>query len=662
VDEEIAFTIEHINSGLASRVVLVIPQNAALISSAVSMKILARRLLNTEKYVILVSDDKTGAILGEKASLVVVPKISDVIKETWNEAKRLKDKLISEKNHIKKELLGERKIEETAAEEIVIPAISEATAITNDLMPTSEKLVKATVEEPKVDSQVEIKANQESINLLNKPRLPVKIIEINGIQLAAGGDITLEELPVTADTREVQERNKMAETEKKAANIKALENFGTMPENNFDESNKLVGKDFGRMVSQTPPVSRRLPKTKKKINFNFLKKYLSGFSSIISYITRGNNSLQFLKLGIVLLVLFFIGSYIFLPAVKVNLSFNQDEVRVNELVKASAKVDELNLETLTLPAFKLTKTSTGSLDAKPSGKGNTGLPAKGVVDIHNNTASDVTLEAGKIITNISSQLKYKLMKQVIVPKDNPKGVVDVPIEAVSFGANYNIENNRATFQAEGYTTDQIVAYAFRDVTGGTTLETIVVSKEDLDALKAKLEEQLKADLLSKVKSLLSSEDKLLEGSEQFQTIKFTTSAKEADKVEQISADMEMTITALKVTQSDLKAIAKEIVRLKNTSTQNAQIDLANILIENIKVENEEATFSIRFDANVQEDTDINTIKDAIKGKKTSEAREYLKNLQGVKEATLKYTPSYIPQFLQKVPKDVNKIEIIKSTN
>jgi len=698
-DEEIVFTIEHILANISDRVILIVPQNAALTSSAVSLKILSRRLLNINKFVVLVADhtskskigqqadNKIGTTLGEKAGLIILSKISEVNKSVWEEAKRLKERLITEKNHIKEELLGKREVNVQGLDEDIKEDTNDVDKNNaNDISGLSDLVVEpievAQKQKPLVKARIEDKP--KVIPITAKPRLPIKIVEVNGIKLCAGGDIVehqkrskldrLENISSLGLDSRRENNNKIGSDRRKSlnnakhtgrkeegeSNDEVSEAFISDKERVVDDrlSDKagLIGMDFRKAVSKKVPSRRRRHNNTKKMNFDKLAVIPNAIKSFFGFFGKGNNSMQILKYGLVGIVIFFIISYVFLPKVKVTLEFTEDKVGVNENISASESVDEVDVATLTIPAIKIAKTVSGSGEAEPSGEGSTGDSAKGLVDIHNNSDEDIVLQKNTVITKIGSQLKYKITKQVKISSEDK--VIDVPIVAASFGENYNLTgNNRATFQIDGFTTDKVVAYAFRGITGGTTEDTITVSAEDLEALKATIEEDLKKELLEKLKELLSDEDRLLVGSETFSIVKYKVSAEEGDEVEKFTADMEMTVTALKITNADLNIVADEVVRLQEGSTSGANIDLSQVMIDDIVVIDGKVVFDIIFQADIQESLDLNQVKKQIAGQKISDARDYLYELEGVEDYRLKYTPSYIPLFLQKVPKDLEKIEI-----
>src|SRR3972149_401224 len=165
-DEEITFTIEKIRNIGVQRAILVVPHNAALVSSAVSLKILTRQTLSTDKLVVVVTDDSAGRRLSEKAGLIALGKISEVNKEVWQKVKELKVSQQNEKEKIKSELLGERT--ETVEKEVA-----------------GHKTVKASLED---EPGNKAEKNEEAEVVSEKPRLEPRVISISGINIVGGGE------------------------------------------------------------------------------------------------------------------------------------------------------------------------------------------------------------------------------------------------------------------------------------------------------------------------------------------------------------------------------------------------------------------------------------------------------------------------------------------
>lgn len=652
-EEEIVFTIEKVLLSQSNRAILVIPKHAALVSSAVSLKLLTKQMLQTDKLLVLVTEDEIGRKLADKASLVAVDKISNVTKEIWIRAKELKEVLLNEKLRLKNELVGDRKDEKIVAED--------------ELEVDQSTTVKAVIEE------------EPEEEVANEPkRLEAKAVELGNIMVYAGGDIT-------DDLSLMDEERKRLETEPDISGVALADNQvdqavfkhqdknlnylkqqaenaksnGSVSHNAPEPRNKagLLGKDLTSMLQQkqTSQVKRT---SRRQVNdnafFGKVKRFVAQF-----YAAGGNKKLlQSFSVGI---IIFFLISYLFFPFVSITLIFAENKVKVNEKVTASTKVDEIDTEQLIIPANLLSKTSSITKEGQATGKGESGDKAKGLIDISNLTDSPIQLKKGTSVTNINTDLQYVITRDVTVPPLINNGAVrDVPVEASSFGSNYNIVNVNSTYVISGYTTSQMTANSYYDITGGTTKEIIIVTQQDIDSIKGSAEDELKQQLVDSLKGLISQEDILLDGSQKFKQDELKTSVEVDKEADTFTVDLKLTISAITVLKSDLTTVAEEVV--KNNETQaGGSINLSDPIIRDISINDDssEVTFSLSSNAGVTADISEDDLIEKIAGVSLSEAHEYISSLEGISEYRIKYTPIYIPFFLQRVPTDSAKIEVEK---
>ncbi|KXK26807.1 MAG: hypothetical protein TR69_WS6001000828 [candidate division WS6 bacterium OLB20] len=342
-----------------------------------------------------------------------------------------------------------------------------------------------------------------------------------------------------------------------------------------------------------------------------------------------------------------------------SLVFAENEVRVNETVSAVTGLETIDTDELKIPANLLSKTSSIQKEGDATGTGQSGEKARGLVDIYNNSDDGITLANGTTLTNISTDLKYVITREVTIPAGDR--VEDVPMEASSFGQNYNIVDNSADYVVAGYNTSQMIARSFRDIEGGTTEDVVVVSQEDIDAVKATAIEELKRQLLDSVNGLISEEDILLEGSQTYKEDEFKSSVEAGKEADKFTVDIKMTLSALTVLKSDLSTVAEEVVK-RNDSSEGASISVTDPIVRDISISDDgrQATFSLSSKAGVTADLDEAQLKETIAGVSVAEAREYLDSIDGLDDFSVRYSPIYIPFFLQRIPSDHGKITVEKS--
>jgi len=106
-NEEITFVLEKIKNTEKDKVAIVIPQNALILSSLINLALLQRTLWETDKILIIVTEDQYGTNIAQKSGFVVISKLSQLSQELWEIALSKKDRLkrehTSKSNEIKSE-------------------------------------------------------------------------------------------------------------------------------------------------------------------------------------------------------------------------------------------------------------------------------------------------------------------------------------------------------------------------------------------------------------------------------------------------------------------------------------------------------------------------------------------------------------------------------
>jgi hypothetical protein len=238
LDEELIFIIERLKKVEDDRVILVVPERAAVLGSSVSLKLLFSEVSKTGKRAIIVTKDTVGKKLAQKANFIVVDVVNDISEKQWEQA--------------------EASIREYK----------------NQLEDRKDALVDERNERPIVDETKEVIPSPVEKPLIGK--LEPKKVNIDGFEMVSGGDIAK-----FAEAEDIDEQGYEAEKEISEDKIGDLE-----PE---DESlsvkeNRLVGKDMSAYkYSKASSVS----KTPKPEGRDSLKAIGGVFESIISKLLIG---------------------------------------------------------------------------------------------------------------------------------------------------------------------------------------------------------------------------------------------------------------------------------------------------------------------------------------------------------------------------------------
>lgn len=621
-DEEIVFIVEKVLKAPTSRLILIVPNTAALISSAVSLKILSREILKTDKYIVLVTDSEVAASLGSKAHLIVKKKISDVNKVIWEEVKEAKEQHFSELDKVKKELLDAR-VEDQQGE----------------LKEIRHENVKAVLaEEPKVVEEKTI------VFPVARPRLKPRVVDLSGIKIFAGGDIV--------ENRELLElergrNNDLPELDLNDKQDQSLN--GKINDSMIKNRSGLIGQDFTKQLNSKQNVYRPMS---NKGRSNFFSKYFASFKKVFARFSMGK-----ILIGFFIAVLVFFGiSYFFFTSVNITIQLQQNSLAAKKTVIAKTDVTTFDYAALTMPAYPITKDGTSSSEAITTGVGATGEYAQGDLLLFNTTDKNIAIKVGQVFSYNynATQLKYTSLVDATLSAAAPK-TVQIKVKAGSFGENYNVSKTVMSFLVEGH--PEITAQNITTITGGTSIPTKIVSKADIDDLKASMVEKLKTELLSDLKAPLSEDDVLMEGSEKFIEVSFVPSLKENEVGDKFTADLKMSISGIKVTKTDIKKLLAEVVKNENGF---AKVDIGNPVIENVKVEDKTLTFDVRANSTASTDLNLDEVRTNIKGKSVTEAKEMIKAYPGVSNVVLRFNPPYIPLAIQKIPTEDSKITLSKT--
>jgi len=234
---------------------------------------------------------------------------------------------------------------------------------------------------------------------------------------------------------------------------------------------------------------------------------------------------------------------------------------------------------------------------------------------------------------------------------NNSGSVDVT--AAKPGDTYNLSARSYSSNINGITGTGSA------MSGGTSKILKIVSDDDIStatkAMLAKPNDAAKADLTAQfVKA------QALPASESFNAAAGTviTSVKSGDEATgDVNISVEVTYSLVGIAKADLVTIIKPVIDKQiDLGKQKFATDLAAATTLKLvnRISDNEAVMHSLTHVIVGAKIDPNTLKAQIAGMKTGDAEAYIKNLPGVKDATVKASPFYI----HKVPKKASRVTVV----
>lgn len=605
-EDEVVFVLEKLNAKKADNIILIISNGSLLLSSVISLKILSSLLVDTNKTAVLVVDNLVDQNIAQKAHLVAVSRLSQVTNLVWKKAE-------SEKQILRKYFSQARE---------------------------SRKLVDIDPIEQAVESKLEDAAPKEKQGDHN-----FKLKTKNGITFAVGGDIrdlvldkvaTIEHDPKPM-SESVDPSNEVVLEDTFDKPVLVKHDAGLLSVNRKRKTDAEVQEDE---VSDEPKRKRKSGRGSKKVG-KFLVRSLIGLLAVV--------------------VLLLLGSYVYLSrakTVEVDITFAQNKVEVRKTINVDVALDDLDLENLSIPGIEISESKDSSGDAQATGSEEVGETAKGVVDLRNKKEdAKINLSAGTVLTDISSGKNYKLVNNVTIPAD--EFLPDVPIEAVEIGKSYNQEvEDQFTFKVEGFNTDTLIGFGFRDIAGGKKRKLTVVQKSDIDSLKSSLRSSLEGSLSTDISNSIKGTETFIEGSLRYEEVKFAATAAAGDEVDSFSANIELEANAVKVKNSEIKDIAVNLLKEESGVENLEQIVLKDYDVRNITYGEDGITFRLVAEGNALENLSLEEIKNSIKNLSEEGLDKYLSEQEEIDEYRVRFMPATLPQFMYKVPEDSDKIELV----
>lgn len=605
IDEEIIFIVEKVHSVEGERVILTVPEKAMFLGSVVSMQLLAREVLSSRKTIVLVSSDKVGKQLSQKAGLILVEKVSDITEETWKEASQLAKETEKKLDTKKKELVGERQEGGQAN-------------------PKAKK---------------EIKTEQGHLMVGNP-----KLVVIDGYELFAGGDIRNQEKLKAQEEVEIE----------KATPSKGDEEDNMEMSDGGDKPDQSEQFSSQANMGYTSSPSKRRSKLERNEHVARVKDAATAFGSKL----RAGGMVH--KIGIGLVALYIL-SFFFFRSASVTVFVESEGVAASENIRGVSTIADTDLETLSIPSTYLETNADKSSSAQSTEEIETGQQAEGEIGVFNKTAQDITLPAGTILMDKVNGLEYSSNFDVTIPgrTEDQDGITfgyeDIGVTATSHGEQYNTAGEQLAFSVSGYSEAELTGKNFKDINGGTTETAKVISQGDVDALRASLVAELESDALAKLEESAGADVEVIPDTFTYEIVNETVSPQVGERGDTFSLSLTVSGKVLSFNRADLDPLAEQIL-----SSDNAEdLDIEEYEYESsvISVDGDSVDLQLDITGLVTPSMDEDALRKEIVGQSEGNVRGILRGKDEIADYNLEVGPFWVPGFLRRLPTDVEKIKI-----
>jgi hypothetical protein len=509
VDEEITSIIEKIKGSRMDELVVVVPKGALLIQSIINLKLLKKEADSLNKEIIIVTQDKAGKLLIEKAGIAIENKLEDVEGERWenvSEEKIAKEKpyISDEKDEDDKETIKKR------LDKIGSPEFFEENGGID--FPVSEG--------PARKKKIAIHSKNNSIDNLSE------------------GDERILNKELVVDLGKEIKKDKVKKAKNSSMDLVKSSKVEEREEGNesfFEEKRYPGAKEMAKNLfkeNQPRNISKRKETYQEKsIKDEKFEQFLNGGESILNRYKapevekkRYTNPSQNIKLpskfwkifitlsllvGVFALSLFL---YLFLPKAKVTVFLKTKSQSVDAEIKGSTKNVSVDSSNEAIPAKAISFVDEISKSFSSTGeKSASSRKARGTITIYNeySSASQPLVATTRFLS--SEGKLFRLVSGTVIPgmtkvgTEMKPGAVEAEVVADEAGDSFNI--SAATFTIPGFQGSgnekysKFYAKSFSAMTGGGSGETVAnaVTEQDINSAKEKVLTEFNASINQKNK-------------------------------------------------------------------------------------------------------------------------------------------------------------------
>lgn len=651
VDEEITSIVDRIKKAKVKEIIIVAPKRALLIGSIVNLKLLKKEADTLGAQVTIVTQDKLGKMLIEKAGILAQDKLDEEMDE---------EILVFEDQEKEKENLQEVKAQRKTSARERLSSLGSAGFY--DSAKEQEKRIKEELKGNKKQAEGSKSLEEEEVNKNFE-----KIINRELVTEVSGGMKKRGSMDLSANKKKIKnlsvEEGVSSEQDQEEAEI-------SKPQKNEGDEEKKIASFFlsrskGDFQRKDFQENSRVKRKKEKIN-----------SSEVSLpVTFWKKFLIFSLLAI--LVLGFLGAYLFIPKAKITIFTDTKEYPADIELKASVANEENNIEQASLPVqvFNFEEEIAQNFPATGE-KEISNQKARGVITIYN----EYTKEAQPLVATTRFLTEngelFRLVEGVEIPgltENNGEiepGSIQAQVVADESGEEFNI--GPATFSIPGFESSgqekhsKFYAKSFESMTGGGggNNKVATLTEGDISSAKEQILSLAKKEALEKIRNENESNSLILEEAVNFGETTYKTSHSVGEVTEEFTVTLALKAEVLLVSQGDLEEVSARLVEEKNRKENpTLSISQSNIVLEfgkaDINFENKEMLLRIHAIGKAALDVGLDDLKNKLLGKSQSEVESLLDNYPEIEKITVDYWPPFISG---KIPSYAKRVDIILDKN
>ena len=656
IDEEITSIIDRVRKSAANEIIVIAPKRALLLQSLVNLKLLKKEVERRKKKLMIVTQDKIGKKLIEKAGILVQGKmdsdLEDYSRETEYQARK-KEVAIDDEELTKELAEEELKIgsDQYFDEPLPVPKVEK------EAEGASENIGKITFGEVKEKTVAGKNAGGAGKSIARQPKekkTKDRFVKISDIvagpeaTIVAGPEATIVAGPGTR-SKKVPKVQKDS-FQKVAAKSISKTGFSQRPEKFGRELQRKTEKFFGFPASEKISQAGAFRRGKEE--------------KIIKTSRVAGRTARYLLVFTITFFLLasFAAAYFFLPRATIAVYLKSQEKTVSANIEANVGTNSVDKSKNIIPAALEQIITEKTEEIEASGRKSGGGKASGSIVIYNEFSSDSQPLVATTRFQTGDGKIFRITKSVVVPgmtkvgTETRPGAIEVTVEADKPGETYNIDPT--TFKIPGFASgpkyDKFYAKSAKAMTGGAEGESPIVTSQDVSKAKEKLIVEAKKEAAEKLKNSLPEERKFFEDAITTELVEAVPSASVGTQTEKFSYSVKMKAKVISFSENDVKEILKNnlVQEGNNKNLINFSRPL-NYLLSEADLSGKFVKFEAKTDLNLAGGVDMENFKKGALGKNAAELEALIKSYPSIQKADINFWPF----FVTRVPMNEGRVRI-----
>lgn len=648
IDEEITSIIDRVRKSAANEIIVIAPKRALLLQSLVNLKLLKKEVERRKKKLMIVTQDKIGKKLIEKAGILVQGKMDSDLEDYPRETEyqtRKKEVAIDDEELTKELAEEELKIGSDQYFDEPLPVLK----VEKEAEGTSENIGKITfgeVKEKTAAGKGAGGAGKSIARQLKEKKTKDRFVKVSDIVAGPGASIVAGPGARSKKVPRVQKDS----FQKVAAKSISKTGFSQKPEKFGRELQRKTEKFFGFPASEKISQAGTFRRGKEE--------------KIIKTSRVAGKTARYLLVFTITFFLLasFAGAYFFLPRATIAVYLKSQEKTISANIEASIGTNSVDKSKNIVPAAleQIIKEKTEEFEA--SGRKSGGGKATGSAVIYNEFSSDSQSLVATTRLETSDRKIFRITKGVVVPgmtkvgTETKPGAIEVTVEADKPGESYNIEP--ATFKIPGFASgpkyDKFYAKSAKAMTGGAEGESPIVTSQDVSKAKEKLMVEAKKDAAEELKNSLPQERKFFEDAITTELVEAAPSAGIGTQTEKFSYTVKVKALALSFSENDVKEILKNSLTQEGGSVNRVNFENPlNYLLSELDPGKKFIKFEAKTDLNLAGGVDMENFKKGALGKNAVELESLIKSYPSIQKADINFWPF----FVTRVPMNEGRVKV-----